>query len=144
MTAPEPLDLLGALQRSLKTPVPRKRSRTSARAAGSRLERQAADYLAEHVDDRIDRRVKNGAKDRGDLGGIRTFRGGKVVVECKDVAKLSLGPWLKEAETERGNDDAVAGVVLAKRHGLGDIADQLVVMTLRDFAALLTGERPPA
>lgn len=39
------------------------RSRASAKTAGSRFERAVADYLAEHVDDRIDRRAKTGAKE---------------------------------------------------------------------------------
>src|SRR5690606_16157770 len=41
-------------------PTPRKRGRRSARQAGSRFERQIADYLRDHIDDRIDRRVTNG------------------------------------------------------------------------------------
>lgn len=118
------------------------RTRASAKAAGSRMERTTADYLAEHVDDRIDRRVTTGAKDRGDIGGVRTFRGGRVVIECKDTARLMVGPHLAEAETERGNDDAVAGLVVAKRHGIADPGSQVVYMTLRDLCALLTGERP--
>lgn len=102
-----------------------------------------ADYLAAHVDDRIDRRVKTGAKDRGDIGGLRAF-GRRVVVEVKDCAKLEVGSWLREAEVERGNDDAVAGVVVAKRRGKGAPADLLVMMTLADFVALQTGCRPGA
>lgn len=39
----------------------RRRSRASAKSAGARFERHIADYLAAHVDDRIDRRVKTGA-----------------------------------------------------------------------------------
>lgn len=116
------------------------RSRASARAAGSRFERIIADYLAEHVDDRIDRRVKTGAKDRGDIGGLRHM-GGRVVVECKDVAKLALSQWVGEAEIERGNDDALAGLVVHKRRGKGDPGDQFVTLTLRDLVALLTGSR---
>ena len=118
------------------------RTRASARAAGSRFERDVADYLAEHVDDRIDRRVKTGTKDRGDIGGVR-HRGARVVIECKDVTKTALPAWLREAETERGNDDALIGVVAHKRHGNGNPGDQYVTMTLRTFAAMLTGERPP-
>ncbi len=117
------------------------RSRASAKAAGTRFERSIADSLAEHVDDRIDRRVKNGSKDRGDVAGIRHM-GGRVVIECKDVAKVSLGTWVSEAEIERGNDDAVAGLVVHKRRGHGDPLDQYVTCTLRDLVALLTGERP--
>lgn len=118
------------------------RTRASAKAAGSRFERIVADYLAKHVDDRIDRKVKTGSHDRGDIGGVRTFGGKRVVIECKDTAKLQVGPHLTEAEIERGNDDAVAGLVAAKRHGVGDPGSQVVYMTLRDLCALLTGERP--
>lgn len=116
------------------------RTRASAKKAGSTFERQVADYLAATVDDRIDRRVKNGTKDRGDVGGVR-IHGLRVVLECKNTAKTSLGTWANEAETERGNDDALAGVIVHKRHGKGQPADQWVTLTLADFAALLTGNR---
>ena len=116
------------------------RNRTSAKKAGALFERAVADYLKDTLgDDRIDRRVKTGAKDRGDIGGVR-IHGKRVVIECKDTARPSLGTWITEAETERGNDDALAGVVAHKRHGKGQPADQLVTMTLRDFAALIGGE----
>jgi hypothetical protein len=117
------------------------RNRAAAKAAGSRFERTTADYLAATVDDRIDRRVKTGAKDKGDIGGIRHM-GGRVVLECKDVAKLNLGGWVTEADVERGNDDAIAGFVVHKRRGTADPGDQYVTGTLRDLVALLTGVRP--
>ena len=121
------------------------RSNRSARQAGARFERQVADYLAAALDDdRIDRRVKTGAKDRGDIGGVRTFRRQRVVIECKDVTTLALGQWVREAEVERGNDDAVAGVVVHKRRGTAHIGAQYVAMTVDDLVALLHGERPPA
>ena len=121
------------------------RTRTSARKAGSRFERVIADYLASTVDDRIDRRTKTGAKDRGDIGGIRlspALRGGRVVAEVKDCARIALAAWHREADVERGNDDAVVGVVIHKRHGVGWPGDQWVTMTVDDLVALLTGERP--
>lgn len=118
-----------------------RRSRASAKKAGATFERTAADYLAANVDDRIDRRVKNGAKDRGDIAGIRVH-GQKVTAECKNVSTWSPGSWLKEAEVERVNDDALATVVIAKRHGVADPGSQVVLMTMADFAALLTGVRP--
>jgi hypothetical protein len=40
-----------------------------------------ANYFALLVDDRIERRTKNGNKDRGDLSGLRHL-GLRVVVEC--------------------------------------------------------------
>lgn len=117
------------------------RSRASARQAGTRFERSIADCLAEHVDDRIDRRVKTGGKDKGDIAGLRHL-GNRVVIECKDTARLELGVWVNEADIERGNDDAVAGFVVHKRRGHGDPLDQYVTGTVRDLIALIDGERP--
>lgn len=117
------------------------RSRATARKAGTAFERAVADYLAALVDDRIDRRVKTGAKDKGDIAGIR-YRGHRVVVECKDHARVELGRWVTETDIERGNDDALAGFVVHKRRGTADPGDQYVTGTLRDLVALLTGERP--
>jgi len=118
------------------------RSRASAKKAGSDFERMIADYLRDTVDDRIDRRVKTGTKDKGDIGGVRHM-GQRVVLECKDYGgQLKPGVWLTETDVERGNDDAAAGVVVAKRRGTTDPGDQFVLMTMRDLVALLTGERP--
>lgn len=116
------------------------RNRRSAKAAGTRFETLVATYLAQHVDDRIERRAKTGAKDRGDISGLRHMTQ-RVVVECKDVAAMSLSQWSREAEVQRGNDDAVAGVIAHKRRGRAAPADQWVTMTLGDFVALLTGSR---
>lgn len=117
------------------------RSRKSARQAGARFERAVADYLATHVDDRIDRRAKTGAKDRGDIGGLRHM-GQRVVIEAKDTSRWTPGAWLEEADIERGNDDAGVGLVIAKRRGHGDPGDQIVMLTLADLVSLLTGSRP--
>lgn len=118
------------------------RNLTTAKAAGARFERTIADYLATHIDDRIDRRVKTGNKDKGDIAGVRTH-GQKVALELKDYGgRYQVGPWLTEADIERGNDDALAGVVIAKRRGTTDPGDQVAFMTVRDLIALLTGERP--
>ena len=117
------------------------RSRKSAKAAGARFERVIADWLAVHVDDRIDRRVKTGSNDKGDLGGWR-FAGRRIVAELKDCARHDLSGWLHEAEVERGNDSADVALVIFKRRGTTDPGDQYVLTTLRDIVALTTGERP--
>ena len=118
------------------------RNRNSAKAAGTRFERQIADHLATHVDDRIDRRVKTGSKDRGDISGLRHM-GQRIVVECKDYGgQLKPGPWVEEAHIEAGNDSALLGIVVAKRRATTDPGSQFVLMTLNDLVALLTGERP--
>lgn len=118
------------------------RSRASAKAAGTRFERSVADYLA-HVleDDRVDRRVKTGNKDRGDIAGIRAH-GRRVVLEVKDVARLDLSGWVREAHVEAGNDDALVGLVVAKRRGTAKPGEQYVICTLADLVALITGEAP--
>lgn len=118
------------------------RSRASARRAGARFEQQVADYLAVHLaDDRVERRTRNGAKDRGDIAGVRHM-GGRLVLECKDTTRWIPAAWLAEAEAERGNDDALAGLVVAKRRGVADPGRAVVLLTLHDLACLLTGHRP--
>ncbi|QCG77804.1 holliday junction resolvase [Gordonia phage Reyja] len=118
------------------------RNRKSAKAAGARFERLIADTLAAHIDERIDRRAKTGAKDKGDIGGLRTPAGSRVVVECKDTSRTSLGEWAGEAEVERVNDNAVAGVIVHKRVGRSAGLEQWVTMTVADLIALLTDHRP--
>ena len=119
------------------------RNRKSARAAGQRFETLVAAYLNRHVDDdRIERRRMSGANDRGDISGLRHM-GQRIVLEAKDYGgQLKAGTWSEEAERERLNDDAGVGIVVAKRRGTRDPGDQWVLMTLRDFVSLLTGERP--
>ena len=112
------------------------RNRTSAKAAGARFEREVADYLAEIVDDRIDRRVKTGSADKGDIGGIR-IRTHRVVAECKNHVRVDLAGWYAEAETEAENDGAPLGVVIHKRRGIAKPERQWVTMSLEDFAWLI-------
>lgn len=114
------------------------RTRQSAKAAGSRFERQLSDYLADYLgDDGIDRQVKTGSKDVGDVRGVK-LRGLPVVIECKDYAgKHELPQWYREAEAERVNKGAAVGVVAWKRRGTADPAEQHVSMTLGTLAEIL-------
>lgn len=119
------------------------RSRQSAKAAGSNHERSIADYFKKHVSRFVDRMVKRGAKDVGDLCNVETFNELPVAVECKDYGgRIEAGTWLAEAEAERVNLEAVAGVVVAKRRGVTAPGSQIVMMTVDDFIAILTGVRP--
>ena len=115
------------------------RNRNSAKQAGARFERQIADFLRDNLDDRIDRRVKTGAKDCGDIANVRDSHNRRIVIEAKDYGgRLNLPQWTKEAHTEADNDDAHIGLVIAKRRGTTDPADQWVVMDLNDLIQLLT------
>lgn len=117
------------------------RNRATAKKAGTAFETLVVGYLRNVLhDERIERRAKSGAKDRGDISGL-VHMGGRIVVECKNTTRTNLAGWATEAEVERGNDDAVAGIVVHKRHGKGQPGDQWVTMTLADFASILTGAR---
>ena len=120
------------------------RTRASAKAAGARHARSIADYLREHVSRFIDKMPLYGANDRGDVANVETFNQLPVAVEAKDYGgRLDVGAWLREAEVERLNlPGAVAGVVVAKRRGVTAPGAQIVLMTVDDLIALLTGKRP--
>lgn len=106
------------------------------KARGTSFERLLADGFAAALDDdRIDRAPLRGNADRGDIAGVANPFG-KIAVEAKNVARLDLGGWVREADTERGNLDANAGVVIHKRRGKGQFLDQFVTMTVRDFLAI--------
>ena len=116
------------------------RSRTTAKQAGTQMERLVAEFLAFRLaDDRIERRTKNGSNDRGDITGVKTITGARVVIEVKNTHRDNLPAWIREAAIEAGNDDAPIGVVAHKKHGSANPADQYVTMTLETFARLLEG-----
>lgn len=118
------------------------RNRASAKAAGTKMETSVATFLATRLeDDRIERRRLTGARDRGDIGGVR-LNGSRLVVEVKDHnGSVQVKPWLDQAAVEAGNDDAVAGVVVFKRSRIGydNPAEHGVLMTLETFCVLLQG-----
>lgn len=117
------------------------RNRRSAKAAGVRFERVVADYLAEELaDDRIDRAPKAGAKDKGDIANVR-MGSHKVVIECKDVARMDLPKWTREALVEAENAGALTGIVVHKRHGVANPAQQWATMTLGALTTLLKGHQ---
>lgn len=118
------------------------RSRRSAKEAGTRFATRVAAWLAVELGDhRIERRALSGASDRGDVTGLVTPDGQRVVVECKDYGgRYEVGTWLREARAEGRNDKAAVALVVAKRRGTQDPADQVVFMELRDLAVLLGGD----
>lgn len=123
------------------------RNRRSAKAAGAQMEARTVDYLRWALqDDRIERRHLMGARDCGDIAGVR-FHGHRVVLEVKNTSKMAVSEHLREAEVERRNDDALIGVVIQKRPGIGiesreGQGKQLVMMDLRTFALMLNDGLP--
>ena len=123
------------------------RNRTSAKKAGASFETAIANYLAWALDDeRVERRHLSGVQDRGDITGVM-LDGQRVVIECKNTSRMNVSEHLREAELERGNDDATYGVVVQKRHGIGittreTVGQQLVMMTLEQYALMLNHSQP--
>lgn len=103
---------------------------------GATFERQTADYWRDTFSDFIDRRVKTGAKDKGDIANVRVA-GHRLVVECKNSSRIDLAGWIAEAQAEAVNDGALCGIVVAKRKGKGNPEDQYVVLTQGDLMKIL-------
>jgi hypothetical protein len=120
------------------------RSRATAKQAGTRFESIVAAHLRRSLPggDFIERRAKMGGKDTGDLAGVRTTDGRRVVVEVKNVSRNQLAEWVAEARVEAENDHAPIGVVVHKRTGVGEkqVGRSYVTMELDDFVRLLGGE----
>ena len=113
------------------------RNLRSAKAAGSRFER----LIADHLNDRlyglhVDRQVKTGSHDSGDIAGVH-LAGKRIAIECKNVTRMDLPRWTREAHTEAGNIGGVAGVVIHKRHGNAKPEDQWVTMTVTDLVTII-------
>ena len=113
------------------------RSLRSAKAAGARFERLIADHLdARLYSLHVDRQVRTGVHDSGDLAGVN-LAGRRIAIECKNVTRMDLPKWTLEAHTEAGNIGGAAGVVIHKRHGNGNPGDQWVTMTVADFVTII-------
>ena len=109
---------------------------------GASFEQQVSDYTSRRLGESIERRVKNGRNDRGDINGL-FLNGKRIVAECKCCKRTELSEWLKEAEAERGNDDAEYGLVIHKRRGCGEksFGKNFVTMELDTLLAMIAGGR---
>lgn len=108
---------------------------------GAGFEKDVVDDMRSALcDQRIERRAKNGRNDRGDIAGV-FFKGKRVVLEVKNCKQMRLSEWLKEAEIEKGNDDAEFCAVVHHRKGCGrkKTGESYVTMTLRTFEAMIAG-----
>ncbi|MDK6664388.1 hypothetical protein [Alloscardovia omnicolens] len=123
------------------------RNRKSAKKAGASFETAITNYLSWALnDERVERRHLSGVQDRGDITGVM-LDGQRVVIECKNTSRMNVSEHLREAELERGNDDATYGIVVQKRHGIGittreTVGQQLVMMTLEQYALMLNHSQP--
>ena len=111
---------------------------------GSSFERLEADYFKENWPDGaaefIDRQVKVGSRDVGDLANVRLGKH-KIAVELKNVKSMNLAGWLKEAQDEAANLDAIAGIVVHKRVKHGQPGEQYLTMTVDDLINIIHAAR---
>ena len=102
------------------------------RAKGTNFETFIVNYLKDMYPF-VERRSLNGALDKGDITGTDP----RLVWECKNHKTLKLSEWLRETAVETTNAPADFGVLIAKRMGVGDPAQQYCVMTLEMMVGLL-------
>lgn len=100
---------------------------------GSQWETDSVAFLNAELGDLFDveRRVKEGKNDRGDIGGIRGW-----VFECKNVASITLGSFMAELDAEIANADAEHGFAIVKRRNK-NVAEAYCVTPLRRLTALI-------
>lgn len=96
------------------------------KAKGTQFESAVVRWLRSMLDDeRIERRALHGAKDMGDVFGIRAH-GYEGIAECKDYrawSRADLERWKAQTLAERDNADAGFALLVVHRHGCNSKAD---------------------
>lgn len=105
------------------------------RALGTSFETSLIPLLDQYYPG-AERRALHGKLDRGDfvLPGESRF-----ILEAKNVRKMDLAGWLKEAHDEAFNAGVRAGVVVAKKRGTTNPLDQYAILDLGDLLWLANG-----
>lgn len=104
---------------------------SKSRAKGTSFESAVVTFLIEHGFPYAERRAMQGKNDRGDIAGVPGF-----VLECKATARIDLGEFVTETETERKNAGARYGATVIKRRGKS-IGDAYVAVPLSQFVELI-------
>lgn len=104
----------------------------ASRDKGARWERAVTTFLRGHGFPWAERRPGGAPVDHGDIWGVLG-----AVVECKDVATLSLSAWCDQAAAAAKRSRSPVWVVVAKRARHPDPADAYAVTSLAVFTDLL-------
>lgn len=112
---------------------PRKRSRASAKKAGTAWESEIVRVLEKYGWVGAERRRLSGASDKGDIAGVPG-----VVIEAKNEKTITLASYVDEANREGLNASAPIAVAWVKRRGKPDALDGYVVMDGATFLRLLS------
>lgn len=103
---------------------------------GSAYERSIVQYLRESGF-RVDRTRAGWSDDRGDVHGVTSPTDQPFVFECKNHARLQLSGWISELRTEIDNAGGVAGVLVHKKRGTTDPAEQYATLPFGMLVQLL-------
>lgn len=98
---------------------------------GTRWETRLVKWFNENGWPQVERRARNGRKDRGDLTGLVS-----IVVEAKNVKRIELAKWMDEALVEQANDGAQQAVVIFPRKNC-ETKRAYVLMELQQYAELI-------
>lgn len=98
---------------------------------GSAYERLIVGFLRDKGFE-VDRTRAGWVDDRGDIHGIDG-----VVFECKNHKRLDLSGWVAELASEMANAKSDMGVVVHKKRGTNDPAQQYATLPLGLFVDLL-------
>jgi len=112
----------------------RRRTRSSAKAAGRSLENDLVSALNLRGL-RADRLRLKGSNDMGD---VRAELAPSHVFEAKNCRTLALSTWWREACRERDNAQARYAWMVHKRHGVSDPSEQWATTTTGQLADLLS------
>ena len=103
---------------------------TPAKARGSKFELDVAKYFNERGFKNVERRYGAGATlDKGDINGLQQYG---CVIECKNLAKITLSSIVNEAVAEAKNAGLPFGVSVIKKRNSG-VGQSFVVMTLEQW-----------
>lgn len=119
------------------------------KALGTGFETDVRDYLKGKGFSNAYRPATSGAKDSGDINGIKqtlpeSFPYGtrQAIIQCKRVAKFDLSGWLNAAQ-DQAKQEIVGGdalpIVVFKRPGVGvkNLGRSYALLSLEDLAVLL-------
>jgi Holliday junction resolvase len=99
------------------------------RAKGQRAERAVAAFLRDHGWDAVTTRAASGYQHGDDID-----TNAPVSIEVKDVAKMDLSGWLRQAQS---NANGKPALVWHKRRGVANPGDWYVTMTGNDLIELM-------
>jgi Holliday junction resolvase len=99
---------------------------------GTRFESSIVELFRDTGWPHVERRAQRGSNDGGDIAGLPG-----IVIECKNVDRITLTEWWKECAAEVANAKADMGAVVFKRRKTTNPGDQWVLMDASTFVWLL-------